>query len=205
MIFFAKFQLKYIKGKIMVNHLKKEACLTKQKGNSLIEYGFYLALVGAALAILMMVNSGTKASALKGQEVTDITKLAQNVRDYFATQGNYVGLTEGMIVTGNLAPRSMLIGATTPGTGTLVNTTKKAVTLAPADIGGVASIGFTITGNLDTENCSGVVSNIQDQFAIISVGGAVVKLLNEPLQMAALTTACAGDATGLVPFIYTSY
>lgn len=190
---------------MMANNNIKHKCLKKQKGNSLIEYGFYLALVGAALAVLVGLNTGTKTSASKQQEITDISQLTENVRNYFSTKGIYTGLANTVIIEGNLAPRSMLLGYTGPGTGTLVNTTRQAVTVAPATIDGINELGFTITGQLDMENCAGVVSNVQDQYAIINVGGTDVKTLNGSLDMPGLTTACNGGANGLVPFVYTSY
>ncbi|MEA1987763.1 MAG: type 4 pilus major pilin [Pseudomonadota bacterium] len=175
----------------------KEANLKKQKGFTLVELAIVLAII-AALTLYKLSDSDESNAQKDGmREVSLTVQSLSKIRSYFDTAKVYTDLDNTVALNAPLIPKAMNLN------GSIVNTFKQTVTLAPATLNGVTNLGLTWTTQYPKENCSFIVGQLEPEMAIVSVGGTIVKPLNGTLDMRNLATRC--QSSNLVNIVYTTY
>lgn len=166
----------------------------KQGGFSLIELAIVIAIVAILLFLVYQRLSKVQNSRIAGDEASNYTQIATDVRTRFGSQGDFAGITPKILIDNGIVPQAMIKGATI---STSWNTT---VAVAPAQFT-VANDAFAMTYTVPREQCSDFVTATAPAAARVTVGAEVVK--NVPgsvnqINMATLGTACDASAGGTV-------
>ncbi|MDD4556134.1 MAG: type 4 pilus major pilin [Alphaproteobacteria bacterium] len=111
---------------------------SEQSGRSMVEMLAVLAIVGI-LSVAGIAGYSKAMSKFKEQKLADqVSTLTANIRTAYSSQSSYAGITSANVITYGFAPSDMVVGAT------LNNAMGGSVTIAPANVGGVANLGFTL-------------------------------------------------------------
>lgn len=163
----------------------------RQSGFSLLEItmvaGIIILFSVAAIVGYRMASD----SANMNKAVNSLNSITAGVRNMFATQGDYVGLTNAVMLTSNSLPED-LRGT---GSGTIKSPWLNAgVTLSPANVGGTANDGFNIRfNNVPARACQNFVTQVFKSYTI-TVGSTPVT------SVATASTACASGTTQNITF-----
>ena len=115
---------------------------SRQKGSSLVEFMMYLGL--GALVIVLAVNWYRQAKLTSDVTATiqNIGVLTTGIRNAFAQQGTYEGLTNTIVLSSNGVPEGMRV----PNDSSLIRSSfaTDGVDITPENVGGVDDDGFGI-------------------------------------------------------------
>jgi type II secretory pathway pseudopilin PulG len=172
----------------------------KAKGFTLIEIllvvGF-MALAGLAIyTIYNQVSLGNSAN----QEGRNLDSIRAGTKTLFGGTKNYASVTNAVLNDGRVTPDTMRAVPYVAGDTSITNSFGGDVTIAPTSLGGGTNNGFRVTYNaVPGAVCSKLVPGAGTAWDQVTVAGTVVKTFGTgSLDIAALTTACAGDAgTGI--------
>jgi Tfp pilus assembly protein PilE len=162
----------------------------RQAGATLIEIMMVVALMAViTIGALVYFNSANESS--KVQDATaGLTAMTSVIRNQFATQGDYNGLTDTVAMKFGNVPESMLMRTGTGSTSTPSrfkhpwNQNTGAVTIASATTN-VADDSFKITYALvPAASCVDLMTRTFRHFDIAQVGGTTVT------SVATITSAC---------------
>lgn len=162
----------------------------RQAGATLIEIMMVVALMAViTIGALTYFNSANESS--KVQEATaSLTALTSVIRNQFATQGSYEGLTADVAAKFGNVPESMLVrSGTTPRFKNPWNQATGAVTIATATTN-AANDSFTVTFvGIPPATCTDLMTRTYRHFDEAKVGTTVVNTV------ATITNACgtSGD------------
>lgn len=158
----------------------------KQRGFVSIEFMIILALV-AILTIVALTWGSKLIDDNRGKtEATNIGFIVQKVRELYAQDSTYEGLSnEVLIKTGDL-PSSMV-----KGTNGLVNSWKNPITVTTQDSSRTFQI---VTEGISVSQCQKIVNGFRTQAVAATVGST--KIYEEGVEqsgiVAKITSACSG-------------
>ena len=165
------------------NHTSRK----RQKGMGLIEFAIYLALAAAILFGVFYLVGVVQGKRITNNEVSNVTMMASDLRTKFTGQSSFAGITPAAMIALNIVPKPTITsGFSTP------------VTVAAANINGVANDGFTFTYQVPSDDCSNFVSGAEGAFSRIAIAGTNVKNVpagDNSISVAELAS-CGATATG---------
>jgi prepilin-type N-terminal cleavage/methylation domain-containing protein len=195
-------------------------CIRKKRcGFTLIETMFTLAVIGAAIAVVLVYQRKAESSARVLETVSATANMTSKIRAYYASIGSYNGLTEAQVNAMGLVTqpftwnRSVLYDAW----GNVMIISGSAVGAAPTFVitfGGVANI---VARPLTVEECASLATKLAngadrvivgstDRISIangLASGGKVYKAAGNVLSMDNLTDAAGcGAANPMVALQY---
>jgi len=145
----------------------------KERGASLVEFMMYLGL--AAMVIILAVNwyRQAKLTSDVATTVQNLGVLTSNIRNSFAQQGTYEGLTNTIILSSNGVPEGMRV----PADESLIrsNFATDGVDITPENVGGVDDDGFGILfKEIPARACNELLQKTYRTYFNIDVGGTII-------------------------------
>lgn len=167
---------------------------SRQAGVTLVELLIGIVVIGLVIAGVMIAAQKVFTGSETNRAASSVAMLASNVKGIYTSSPSYAGLTNAVVINGNLAPESMVSGAN------LVNEWGGAVTVVPATLGAVANNAISITyADVPTEACMKLAVQTATNFDQVTVDNGtpvnVVTPTNRVVDQAAVATACGGAAT----------
>lgn len=158
----------------------------KQGGYSLLEITMVAGIIIIFSVAAIVGYRLASDSANMNKAVNNLNSLTAGVRNMFATQGDYTGLTNAVILTSNGIPEDMRVtGNTTQIKSPWFN---DGITVAPANVGGTANDGFTMTfKNVPARACQDLVTKVFRSYTV-KVGSTTVTTVPQA------STACGTSA-----------
>lgn len=160
----------------------------RQAGFSLLEIvmvaGIIIVLSVAAIVAYQSAQQATNMNTA----VSNLNSLTASIRNTFATQGDYTGLTNAVVLSSNSLPENMRVSAA----GTTIKSpfANDGVDVAPANVGGTANDGFKITfKNVTGRQCQDFVNKMYRHYETVQAGSTTVT------SVATAASACGGSAT----------
>ncbi|MCU1136913.1 MULTISPECIES: type 4 pilus major pilin [Stenotrophomonas] len=141
----------------------------KQKGVTLIELAIALAIIGALVFAIFYMVGVVQNKRITSTESQYLNMMSADLRTKFSAQASFAGLNAANLISMNIAPRPMVVGTT------LRSGFSTAVTVAPANVNGVADDGFQFTYQVPSDNCADFVTASEGAFSRVSIAGTVVK------------------------------
>ncbi len=161
----------------------------RQAGATLIEIIMVVALIAIiTIGALVYYNSAQDGSRVS-EAVAGVTALSAVVRNQFSTQGNYTGVTAGVVMQFGGVPESLIVrnGTTPVNLKHPWNNANGSVTINPATTTG-ADDSFEITFlQVPAKICNDLVSKTYRHFLRAEVN-------NAPVTSVATITAACGTA-----------
>ncbi|MHD0644559.1 type 4 pilus major pilin [Pseudomonas aeruginosa] len=143
---------------------------SRQAGATLIEIIMVVALIALiTIGALTYYNSANQSNKIQ-QTISNITSLSSAIRNQFATQGDYNGITEAVVYSFANVP-VMMKGATA---GQLVHPwdqSNAAITIATASPYDTFSIGLA---QIDSQTCTDIASKIYRHYDKVAVGATTI-------------------------------
>lgn len=143
----------------------------KQRGVTLIELAIGLAIAGALIFAVFYMVTVVQSKRATSSEAQYLNMMAADLRTKFSGQGSFTGLNAANLIRIGIAPRPMVSG------NTLRSGFSTPVTVAPANVNGVADDGFEFTYQVPSNNCADFVMASEGAFSRVSIAGTVVKNL----------------------------
>lgn len=140
-----------------------------QKGMTLIEMAISLAIAAALIFGIFYMVGVVQNKRITTNESQYLNMMAADLRTKFSAQASYAGLNAANLISMNIAPRPMVVGTA------LRSGFSTAVTIAPANVNGVADDGFQFTYLVPSDNCADFVTATEGAFSRVSIAGTVVK------------------------------
>ena len=140
-----------------------------QKGFSLVEIMLVLGLVAVFIGVVFMTYSKVKSNSDVNTEVQNITAIQGGIHRLYASQSNFTGLSNAVIIAANIPANTTF----TPGSTTITNRWGGSVVAAPS-----AAPATTYTITTDTvpqTECTDLASELAGNFRQVSINGTVVK------------------------------
>lgn len=162
----------------------------KQKGFSLIELVFVIAIVGALMFVAVKSYQSANDTNKVNAEISGLSSIVGAVRGSFNTQGSYTGLTNAVILKSVAFPEQLKV----PSSTTLIKNgwTNDGYTITPATVISTDD-NFLITINAVPESaCTTLVSAIFRSYSRVTVNGTLVS--NAGLA----ATSCSGTTNAIV-------
>ena len=136
-----------------------------QSGFSLLEItmvaGIIILFSVAAIVGYRMASD----SANMNKAITSLNSLTAGVRNMFATQGDYNGLTNAVLLTSNSVPEDMRAGTSTSKIKSPWH--DDGIDLKPANVGGTADDGFVIQfKDVPARACQNFVTQVFKSYTI---------------------------------------
>lgn len=158
----------------------------KQRGSSLVEFMMYLGL--GALVIIMAVNWYRQAKLTSDVSATiqNLGVLTTNIRNSFAQQGTYEGLTNTIVLSSNGVPEGMRV----PSDDSLIRSSfaTDGVDITPENVGGIDDDGFGILfKEVPIRACNELVQKTYRTYFQVDVGGTII---DPSLNVADIQAAC---------------
>lgn len=169
----------------------------RQAGATLIEVIMVVALIAIiTIGALVYFNTAQDASRVQ-TAVGNVTALSSVIRNQYSTQGNYVGITQDVVMKFGGVPENMLI-RTGVNPSHMVhpwNVGNTAVTVGPHTTV-TANDSFKITlNNIPASICNDLVSKTYRHFLITQVGTTDVT------DVASITNACGTSGEKNISFV----
>lgn len=166
-----------------------------QAGYSLLEITMVAGIIIIfSVAVIIGYRIASDSTNLN-KAVNNLNSLTAGVRNIFATQGDYNGLTNAVIVSSNSIPEDMRV----PGNTTQIKSpwANNGITVTPVNVGGTADDGFEMKwNNVPRSACQDFVTKVYRSYTVQVGGGAAVT------GVAGAATACNG--TGNVTITFTT-
>lgn len=166
----------------------------RQKGATLVELAIWLAIAAAILFGVFYVLRVVQSKRITTAEAQNMTVMASDLRTKFSSQGTFAGLTNATAIAINAVPKTMING------GNVMSGFSTAVTIASANVNGVADDGFSLTLGVPADSCSDFISGVEGAFSRVAIGATTVKDLAagdtviSPADMAACAATQVGNA-----------
>lgn len=155
--------------------------LRSQAGATLVEIIMVVALIALiTIGVLTYFNSANQSSKVE-QTINNLTSLTSAIRNQYATQGDYSGITEAVVYNFANVPVMMKSGTA----GQLIHpwsSATTAVTISTASPFDTFTMGL---GGLDSATCTDIASKIYRHFDAVAVGATAVT------SVATAQSACA--------------
>jgi len=175
----------------------------QKRGFTLIELLLVVGFIAVAgIGIYTVYNNVTLNNAAN-TENRNIDTIRAGVKNLFAGAPTTAGLTNTVVNNAAITPKNMI---TTGSPTVITNSFGGAVTVTPIALI-VANDGFRITyPAVPGAVCTKLVTGTGSQFEHVIVGTTTVKALgtNTSINIAATTTACAGDTGTGVTILFDS-
>lgn len=172
--------------------MKRELRRKIQSGFGLLEL---MMSAGIAIVISVLVFFAYQAAMNyfnMNKAVDNVNALTAGIRSIFATQGDYNGLTNQVVLSSNSIPEGLRAGNSTSQIKS--PWANNGVTVTPANVGGTADDGFTMQYNQVPRNaCQDFASKMYRSYTV-TVGGTAVT------SVATATTACNGTGNVAISF-----
>lgn len=145
----------------------------KQKGASLVEFMMYLGL--AAIVIVTAVNWYRQAKLTSDVTATvqNLGVLTTNIRNSFAQQGTYEGLTNTIVLASNGVPEGMRV----PGDQNLIRSAfaTDGVDVEARNVGGTDNDGFGIVlKEVPIRACNELIQKTYRTYKQVDVDGTII-------------------------------
>ncbi len=173
----------------------------RRKGFSLLELAMVLAL-GVLIAVgVMMFYQQANTSRNTQNAVIQVGAIQQAIRSLYGGQPNYTGLANSILVSTKALPANMV-----SGTDVIRNAFSAAVTVAPADSGGGADSGFSVTfEGIPQDACTKMAAQDLGRGLYSETVGGTTRTAGSgtppPFDPASAATACA-TAVNTITWIF---
>ena len=170
-----------------------EKSAPKQRGNALLFTLLALVLGGIGLTVGVQQYQEAERATTVQAIVVEVNSIIAAAKQNFG-QYNYAGLDTAAAIASQVIPASLV---TTNGTSiTATHRLNGAITLAE----GTATPGTAVLSYsfVPSEFCMAIINGTHGMARQVQVGGVDVKPLDGTVQLAALTTQCAANATAFI-------
>jgi len=167
------------------------------KGIGLIELLIAVGIIGGILLVVLQMGGNMRTDSTVRNETSLLNTIAENVRGLYGTSANYNGLTQTVAQNAQLFPGNMDDGTN------VFNTWSGNVTVASAtDTDGNADRAFSVVwGNIPEAACA-KMATANTTAAEVTVGTTVVTDAAGDVDPAAAASACAGNATSDITYLF---
>lgn len=180
----------------------------KHHGFTLIEIMITLAIIGAAVAVVLVYQNRAESGAKVSQTVTAMTNMTSKIKGFYASAGTYTGLDAKQINSMGLVtqPLTAIVNA---GATTMYDPWGNVMGVAGNAANATPTFVITIGGNvnkLTAEECVSLATNLANGADVVNVGDSTVITTNNGLVgggsaykagnavvMANLTTGCGAN------------
>jgi len=158
------------------------------KGFSLIEAIMVLGLSGVALTATLLSSGSVQDSSKAGNIIGGLNAIKSSVREIYTNVPTYNGIN-----VANLINTGEMPGNYTEGT-VMVHDFGQGILVASTAFSGIPDMAFTVTlVNIPDEVCADLVVKTAMAAKIVTVGGSVVKALNDvTLNTSNIVAQCTG-------------
>lgn len=162
----------------------------KQRGFGAIEFGLVLLLIGALIAAAVLFYRDSQRKQSVNNNTSDIIFISGNLVSKYGQLNRYGDVTTELGVKSGVIPAHLRV----PGTDTAQNRFGGLIELTPTTLTSANDSVAITWPNVQSKQCSDIVTSVEGEFRVITVGGTQVKSDGNTLNIDGLESACDVDA-----------
>ncbi len=159
----------------------------KEKGASLMEIMMYMGLAAFIMILVIQWYNQASDSSKIGASVQNLNSMTTGIRDMFATQGTYEGISNTVITASNIFPEQMRV----PTDESLIKNgwQTDGADVAAVNVAGSDNDGFEITfKGIPKRACNDILDKTYRYYMEVEANGSDVTS-----GIAAIRTGCSDD------------
>ncbi len=165
----------------------------KQRGSLLVDASIAVVIIGAVLAISLVIVPRVLADNRGNAELSELPTIFSNSQKIYRNRASYNGLTLAQLIALNAFPPDRVTGAASAANRWGGAITVAAATITTAD----DAAAFTYAGVPEAE-CKAVAQGMESAVRQITVNGTVVKADGAALNLTTLGAQCAGGSNTII-------
>ena len=167
------------------------------RGIGLIELLIAVGIIGGILLVVLQMGGNMRQDSTVRNENSLLNTIAENVRTLYGSSSNYSGLTQTVARNARIFPGSMDDGTA------VFNTWNGSVDVAAAtDTNGNNNRAFTVTWGDVPESACSKMATASTTAARVTIGGTVVTDGVGQVNPGQAASACAGNATSDIVYLF---
>jgi hypothetical protein len=166
----------------------------KERGASLMEIMMYMGLAAFIMILVIQWYNQANESSKVSATVQNLNSLTVGVRDMFATQGTYEGITNNVVTSSNVFPEQMRV----PTDENLIKNAWQTdgVDIIAANVEGSDSDGFELTfKGVPKRACNDFLDKTYRYYKEVEANGSDVTS-----GIAAIRTGCSDEESNVIIF-----